>query len=73
MSPADSYRGDQAELGTESVPELDSAIASTKIVPVPTADCAPKNAFGSPSRASLGEIGSYRPEGSVHALPDDSA
>ena len=39
----------------------------------PTADCAPKNAFGSPSRASSGEIGSYRPEGSAHALPDDSA
>ena len=42
-------------------------------VPVPTADCAPKNAFGSPLRASSGEIGSYRPEGSAHALPDDSA
>ena len=42
VSPADSYRGDQAELGTESVPELDSAIASTKDDSVPTADCAPK-------------------------------
>ena len=34
---------------------------------------APKNAFGSPSRASSGEIVSYRPEGSAHALPEDSA
>ena len=73
VSPADSYRGDQAELGTESVPGLDSAITSTIIVPVPTADCAPKNAFGSPSRAPLGEIESYRPKGSAHALPDGSA
>ena len=47
--------------------------ASTKEVPVLTANCAPKNAFGSPSRASLGEIVSYRPEGCAHALPDDSA
>ena len=39
----------------------------------PPTDCAPTNAFGSPSRASLGEIVSYRPEGSAHALPDDSA
>ena len=73
VSLADSYRGDQAELGTESVPGLDSAITSTIIVPVPTADCAPKNAFGSPSRAPLGEIESYRPKGSAHALPDGSA
>ena len=65
-------RGKYCE-GTESVPWLDSAITSTIIVPVPTADCAPKNAFGSPSRASSGEIVSYRPEGSAHALPDDSA
>ena len=42
-------------------------------VPVPTANCAPKNVFGSPSRAPLGEIESYRPEGSAHALPDGSA
>ena len=42
-------------------------------VPVPTANCAPKNAFGSPSRALLGEIVSYRPDGSAHALPEDSA
>jgi len=27
----------------------------------------------SPSRAPLGEIESYRPEGSAHALPDGSA
>ena len=32
-----------------------------------------ENTLGSPSRASLGEIVSYRPEGSAHALPDDSA
>ena len=42
-------------------------------VPVPTANCAPKNVFGSPSRAPLGEIESYWPEGSAHALPDGSA
>ena len=40
---------------------------------VPTATCAPTNAFGSPSRALLGEIEAYRPEGSAHALPDGSA
>ena len=42
-------------------------------VSVPAADCAPKNAFGSPSRALLGEIVSYRPDGSAHALPEGSA
>ena len=42
-------------------------------VPVPTANCAPTNAFGSPSRALLGEIEAYRPEGSAHALSDGSA
>ena len=42
-------------------------------VPVPTANCAPKNAFRSPSRALLGEIVSYRPDGSAHALPEGSA
>ena len=42
-------------------------------VPVPTANCAPKNAFGSPLRALLGEIVSYRPDGSAHALPEGSA
>ena len=52
---------------------MDPATTSTIIVPVPTADCAPKNAFGSPLRASSGEIEAYRPEGSAHALPDGSA
>ena len=42
-------------------------------VPVPTANGAPKNAFGSPLRALLGEIESYRPDGSAHALPEGSA
>ena len=32
-----------------------------------------KNAFGSPLRALLGEIVSYRPDGSAHALPEGSA
>ena len=30
VSPADSYRDDQAALDTESVPDLDSATTSTK-------------------------------------------
>ena len=33
----------------------------------------PNNAFGSPSRALLGEIVSYRPDGSARALPEGSA
>ena len=42
-------------------------------VPVTTANCAPKNTFGSPLRALLGETVSYRPDGSAHALPEGSA
>ena len=48
--------------------------ASTKEVPVPTtANCVLENTLGSPSRASSGEIVSYRPDGSAHALPEGSA